>query len=239
MTSNNTTQSIKERVLSFIQAEGLNKNKFYIRTGIANGTLDKKSGITGDTLTKIYSAFPTIDIEWLVTGEGNMYKSRFTLSENISESKEKYASRANINPEDIIESSTIKNINNLEFVPIFAYQDKHHVEGYLSIPNLNICDGAGYVKSDSMYPLIKPGDIVCYKVSEESDEIYWGEMYIIYLLINKEAFLTTKYINKSELGDDYVKLDSHNEKYTPKDVLKENIAWKAIIKASIRYNSII
>ena len=42
---------------------------------------------------------------------------------------------------------------------------------YISIPRLPKCDGAVYVTGDSMYPLLKSGDIVLYKeVSDIKNE---------------------------------------------------------------------
>lgn len=64
----------KERILQFLEYKGLSKNKFYIKTGISNGTLDKKTGISIDTIEKLYSIFPEINIEWLITGNGPMIK---------------------------------------------------------------------------------------------------------------------------------------------------------------------
>jgi len=64
----------KERIIQFIEYKGLSKNKFYIETGISNGTLDKKTGISTDTIEKLYSSFPEINLEWLLTGKGEMIK---------------------------------------------------------------------------------------------------------------------------------------------------------------------
>jgi len=66
---------IIERILQLIDSEGINKNQFYIRTGISNGLLDKASKIGSDNIEKIYSSFPNTSLEWLITGSGSMYKT--------------------------------------------------------------------------------------------------------------------------------------------------------------------
>ncbi len=234
----NLTQ--KERIIQFIEKEGISKNKFYTRTGISNGTLDKKSGITGDTILKIHKAYPDINLEWLITGEGEMVKSSiFSLHSNLQSIREQYAAVVNIDPTTIPEASFLGAEPPLEFIPIFAYNEVHRCHGYLSIPKLGMCDGAGYVSSDSMYPLIKPGDIVCYKTANHTPVIHWGEAYIVFLRIDGEEFLTIKNINKSDKKEGYVTLSSYNQSYQPKDVPLECIQWKALIKAYVSYNTLL
>ncbi|WP_029902226.1 LexA family transcriptional regulator [Prevotella sp. 10(H)] len=234
----NTTQ--KERVIQFIEKQGISKNKFYNQTGVSNGTLDKKSGITGDTIAKIYAAYPDLNLEWLITGEGDMTKSSvFSLYGNMKSFMDKYASAMNIDPSMVSEKTFLEVESPSEFVPIFSYNDKRKFNGYLSIPNVEACDGASFVKTDSMYPMIKPGDIVCFKSANNTKNIHWGEMYIVYIVIDGEDYLTIKNIERSELGKDYVRLTGYNTKYQPKDVPVEAIQWKAIIKASINYNSVL
>lgn len=94
------------------------------------------------------------------------------------------------------------------------------------------------MKTDSMYPLIKPGDIVCYKTANNTNLIHWGEMYIIYIFIDGEEYLTIKKIEKSDFDDEYVRLTGYNQIYQPKDIPLKNIQWKALIKAHVSYNSI-
>lgn len=231
-----TTQ--KDRILEFLGNQKISKNKFYAETGVANGTLDKRSGVTGDTIRKIYTAYPEINLEWLITGQGNMIKSPFiTINGNAKSIREKYASVTNMDPESISEENFILN-SSLEFIPIFSLNKSRPLQGYLSIPNLNLCDGASYVKTDSMYPLIKPGDIVCFKLVNNTNQIFWGEMYIVHMNIDGEKFMTIKNIEKSELGEKYVSLTSYNKKYGQVDILLEEISWKAIIKAHVSYNSL-
>lgn len=229
----------KDRILEFLASQKISKNKFYLDTGVANGTLDKKSGITGDTIKKIFTAYPEINLEWLIMGEGNMLKSSIiTLNNDLKSMRDMYAIIANLDPDSISEEEFIIE-SPLEFVPIFSSKKNRPFQGYLSIPNLNSCDGAAYVKTDSMYPLIKPGDIVCFKLANNANQIHWGDMYIIHTIIDGDEYLTIKNIEKSQLGEEYVSLVSYNQKYAQLDILLKDISWKALIKAHVIYNSII
>ena len=65
---------MKERILQFIEYKRLSKNKFYKETGLSNGILDKQGGISSDSLEKIYCVYPEINLDWLLTGKGEMLK---------------------------------------------------------------------------------------------------------------------------------------------------------------------
>lgn len=65
---------MKERILQFIEYKKLSKNKFYKETGLSNGILDKQGGISSDSLEKIYCVYPEINLDWLLTGKGEMFK---------------------------------------------------------------------------------------------------------------------------------------------------------------------
>ncbi|MCK0203330.1 hypothetical protein MWN41_09935 [Ornithobacterium rhinotracheale] len=107
----------------------------------------------------------------------------------------------------------------------------------IKIPNLPKCDGAIFVTGDSMYPLLKSGDIVLYK-EMPLDSIFYGEMYLLSYRVDEwEEYITVKYVQKSELGGEYLKLVSQNQHHQPKDVLARDISAIALIKASIRINT--
>lgn len=108
----------------------------------------------------------------------------------------------------------------------------------LKIPNLPKCDGAIYVTGDSMYPLLKSGDIVAYKeVKDILNGVFWGEMYIVSVLVDDEEYVSVKYIQRSSKGEEYMKLVSQNPHHQPKDVQVRNIQALALVKASIRINA--
>lgn len=89
---------------------------------------------------------------------------------------------------------------------------------------------------DSMYPLLKSGDIIIYKVLNDLQNILWGEMYLLSIAHNGDTFLTVKYVKQSETPG-YVKLISYNEHHQPKDFPFDAIRFAAHIKASVRINS--
>ncbi|MDN5479878.1 MAG: S24 family peptidase, partial [Chryseobacterium sp.] len=125
----------------------------------------------------------------------------------------------------------------LGLVEVFNGSENGNVLDYLSIPNLPKSDGAIFMTGDSMYPILKSGDIVALKIIHKSDIIY-GEMHYVeyYSNYGDIEFKAIKYIKKSELGQDYIKLVSQNHHHESKDILLSNVGTVALVNASVRYN---
>ena len=121
-------------------------------------------------------------------------------------------------------------------VPLFTDSSNAEPIDYIHIPNLPKCDGAIYIVGDSMYPLLKSGDIILYKKLNNIEDIFWGDMYLLSIDIDGEEYVTVKYIQKSD-KDGFVKLVSQNQYHGDKDVELSRIRALAFIKASIRMNS--
>lgn len=65
--------TLRDRLLLFIEKEGLNPNQFYVATGLANGFLDKVGNkLNRSTVEKIKQSFPYLNIDYLVSGKGEM-----------------------------------------------------------------------------------------------------------------------------------------------------------------------
>jgi len=121
--------------------------------------------------------------------------------------------------------------------PLFADQTEAKPVNYIHIPNLPKCDGAIYVVGDSMYPLLKSGDIVLYKQLSDVRDVFWGDMYLLSIDIDGEEYITVKYVQKSD-HEGYVKLVSQNQHHADKEVEISRIRAIALIKASIRMHTI-
>ncbi len=121
-------------------------------------------------------------------------------------------------------------------IPLFMDSSNAEPIDYIHIPNLPKCDGAIYIVGDSMYPLLKSGDIILYKKINNIDDIFWGDMYLLSVDIDGEEYVTVKYIQKSD-KEGFVKLVSQNQYHGDKDVEISRIRALAFIKASIRMNS--
>lgn len=77
--------STKERIIEFLNYKCINTSAFLEKTGIKRGFLDGdklKSTVSDIFIAKIIAAFPDINIEWLVTGGGEMIKEENEKEKN-------------------------------------------------------------------------------------------------------------------------------------------------------------
>lgn len=121
-------------------------------------------------------------------------------------------------------------------VGLFSENNVQYPINYLSIPDLPHVDGAIFVRGDSMYPLLKSGDIVVYKAVNSLYNVMWGEMYIVDCDLDGDDYTAVKFLNKVEGDDSQALLVSHNPHHAPKAIPLSAIRALAIVKASIRYN---
>ena len=71
----------KERLKEFVSKQGLGQNAFEKKVGIAVGYLSSKSvSVTSDTIEKVIENFPNLNLDWLITGEGDMLKNTGTMT---------------------------------------------------------------------------------------------------------------------------------------------------------------
>ena len=122
-------------------------------------------------------------------------------------------------------------------VPIFEDESSVKPINFIHIPNLPKCDGAIYVVGDSMYPLLKSGDIILYKQLNDVRDIFWGDMYLLSIDMDGEEYITVKYVQKSD-HEGYIKLVSQNQHHADKEVEVSRVRAIALIKASVRMHTI-
>lgn len=69
--------SVSGRIRIFIASKGIHVSDFERICGLSNGAVSKMgNGTRRSTIDKISTAFPDLNKYWLMTGEGDMLKSR-------------------------------------------------------------------------------------------------------------------------------------------------------------------
>lgn len=223
---------ITDRIKQIIDYKNINKSQFYKQTGLSNGFLDKVKDIGSSKIEQILISYPEISPNWLLTGRGDMFLENLNINRIINNRK---TTDAVIDVQEVPFYDGLSATMGLK--ALFESGKPQQVLETIKIPNLPKCDGGIAVTGDSMYPLLKSGDIVLYKQTQ-IDSIFFGEMYLLSVNIDDwEEYITVKYVQKSDKGEDYVKLVSQNQHHQPRDIKKTQIAAIAMIKASIRYNT--
>ncbi len=228
----NKSSNIKERVLQIAELKGVAKEKFFESIGMTYGNFkgkSKETPLNSNAIVDIFSKYPDIDLEWLLTGKGDMLKDG-PQTQVYKLRGDRAIKHQQIPLYDLEASAGL----------VQLFQDGGSVEPIdtISIPNLPKCDGALYVVGDSMYPLLKSGDIVMYKqVHDLPNDFFWGEMYLVHINMDGDTYTTVKYIQRSDVGPEYIKLVSYNQHHSPKDIHLSRIRAAALVKASVRINS--
>ncbi|HEU4496312.1 MAG TPA: S24 family peptidase [Flavobacterium sp.] len=229
---------VSERVGQYIAKKGVSYYAFENSIGASRGSISKavKEGksIGSQVLENILSVYTDLNPVWLLTGQGDIF------SDNGAVMQDKQIETYSLKTDSFVESQQIP-LYDIEavagLVPLFQDSKSQDPIDHISIPHLPKCDGAVYVTGDSMYPLLKSGDIVLYKeIHDVANEIFWGEMYLLGIDMSGEEYVTVKYIQKSEIRG-CVKLVSQNKHHQDKDVELSKIKALALVKASIRVNA--
>lgn len=66
---------IKENIIKYLEFRNITRYKFYQKSGITRGILDQETGISEENISKFLACYPEVDVNWLLTSEGQMIKN--------------------------------------------------------------------------------------------------------------------------------------------------------------------
>ena len=80
----------KERLLEFLTYLNIGQTAFEKKISIANGYISHNKGSLGsEIISKISDVYPDLDLEWLITGKGDMLKSDIPSQISFSDFKQR------------------------------------------------------------------------------------------------------------------------------------------------------
>lgn len=213
----------KERILHYIECKNIPKSKFYNDLGIKRGLLDSdklKASVTDVVIAKILAIYKDLNINWLLTGEGNMLRAE-SEKENIPVA----------HPSD---SPT----EGIPLIPISAMAGaftgeqtvlEYECERFV-VPTFKGAEFLISVKGSSMYPKYNSGDIVaCKRLPMDDIFFQWNKVYV---LDTDQGPL----IKRVKPGSDkeHVLIVSDNERYEPFELPLNRIYHVALVIGVIR-----
>lgn len=226
---------IKRKILTFLSEMGISQYDFYRKTGITRGILGQNNGISEENIARFLAAYPEVSVEWLFMGNGSMLRDQ-EEQRGVPTVQETFPLRTDHNVK--LQTVPLYELDaTAGLVALFNSSSRQAPVSHIQIPDLPPCDGALYVRGDSMYPLLKSGDIILYKeIASDTRCILWGEMYLLSFVMDGETYITIKYIQRSD-DDAHVRLVSQNPHHAPQDIPADSIRALALVKASIRFNT--
>lgn len=221
--------TIKERILTFIESEGIKKNAFFQETGIQASNFKGKNILSqpgSDMLVKILSIYPKLSAEWLMTGRGSMLSS--DDSDNAAkQTPEPVAKRVDdgenqgipLLPLDAMAGAFTDDIS------VMAYECERYI-----VPAFKGADFLIPVKGDSMLPTYKSGDLVaCQRVPLDNMFFQWNKTYVL-------DTVQGALIKRIRRGSDseHVLIVSDNPAYEPFELSLKQFHGVALVRGIIR-----
>ena len=93
--------TIKDRILTFLNSEGIKKADFYSTTGISDSNFKGKnlsSQLGGDAIVKVLTSYPELSADWLLTGAGSMLKDDLNGIQTADETNGSTLPTTSMNP---------------------------------------------------------------------------------------------------------------------------------------------
>ena len=257
--------SINERIQTLINiAFNGNKRAFSNAIGVGATVIQNivgtRQGKPSYGVIEAICANANVSPEWLISGNGDMLKTKSTPahpnSQEAAASSGKVTNNKGISKKEEVEIKPIHEprcfehkLDNQE-VYLYDFQatagitslfdnNTNNIIDILRIPNMPICDGAIRITGNSMFPVLSSGDIIAYRQQTilNISDIYFGQMYLIGYDDNGDDYVVVKIVKQSLQGDDYITLHSYNPEHPDKDIHISSIRAMALVKASVRINS--
>lgn len=236
---------IIDRIRDFIDHKGISMRSFEVQAGLTNGiistALKRNTDISWESVSKIVDTYKEIDIEWLITGNGQMLKVNdelIPLQPVISpksikeEGKEielpctdefEYVNNDNEGKVPIVHELSFATIDPDE--PSTIKADEHYY-----IKEFRNADFLMRVAGDSMYPKYKPGDLIACRNIRYTNFYQWGKPYA--LLTCHQGIIIGRVYEHHQYTT-FVRVKSDNPSYPEWEIPIDEVARAAIIIGSI------
>lgn len=235
---------VRDRLEYYIAHKGLSVRRFEILIGASNGYVSNiKLNITPAKQKQIQSAFPDLNMSWVLTGEGEML--RHAPSHNITGNNNIVGNNTGNNT--IIADTQAQKSTDNHYKPIVpkylasqpntdVYKilntDGHslQLDSMTAIPPYNNFDFYYMVRQDAMKPLYKEGDVLALAHTERGSDIVQGASMIIDT--NDFGFLLRRIYDR---GDYYeCRIINENSSFETQNIAKTKVIRLYRIVYSIR-----
>ena len=207
----------------YLAEKGVTSYEFYKASGVTRGILQQNNGISEDNIARFLAYAPDVNIEWLITGKGDMLRNKEVVTQRKAEPAL-----------PVLENSH----EGIPLIPLSAMAGaftgetsvmEYECERYV-IPAFKGADFLIPVKGDSMQPTYYPGDLVaCQRIPLNDLFFQWNKTYV---LDTKQGSLIKRVRRGSD--DDHVLIVSDNAEYEPFELEKSQFYGVALVRGLVR-----
>lgn len=202
---------VKERIIKFVDYINIPIKTFELNCKMSNGYVSSiRKSLGTEKLDNVLKAYPVLNRDWLLYGEGEMLKPtekepeidepQYTISQDNKNNGVPYYDVDFIGGFDLVE-------NDQTLLPTYR----------INFVQYNNADSWVNISGHSMEPQIGHGDIIALKeLYDWEDYVLYGEVYAIVT----DQYRTVKRINKSAEGKEYLKLVPVNKDFDEQDIKK-------------------
>lgn len=200
--------SIQSRIREFAKIKGIDIKTFEANSGLSNGFVSKiGDSIRETSFNKILSAYPDLNKNWVITGEGAI---------DIKSNSSEYRSNKKRDKVPFYDSDVTASI-------VGSFSDiKEDPSFWVDFKPFNDCDALFRVYGDSMYPKYGSGEIVAVKQVFNIESILWGEAYLIVSNSEYDNLRTIKTVHPYDKDESKIILRASNPNFKGDTIVKKN-----------------
>ena len=159
--------TVKDRLTAYLKEKGVNKSEFGRTIGVSSAFVSAiRQSISPENLGKIAAAYPDLNIEWLLTGEGSMTSAENRKADN-------YAGEDSAHYTYLLPMSASGG-------SLSGFSDGARLADCEKVVSpIADVDFAITVYGDSMYPDYPSGSRILIKRIDPSAFIAWGNVYVL------------------------------------------------------------
>ena len=193
----------KDRILRFIEHEGISIREFERKCGFSNGYFNKIKDFSAAKVEEIAQVFPNLNYVWVLTGETCMLNSDMAQPVETRPCVPLTAAAGSLSGDSI--GVTLEQCEQMPLI--------HQIPSY---------DFTMFIKGDSMSPKFESGDEIACRRIDQSRFIQWGKVHV---LDTTQGFVIKRVYDDG----DKIRCVSYNPEYADFSIPKEDILSMSLV----------
>lgn len=228
--------SVKNRLNEYLKFKNIRKSHFEKSINVSNGYINSLSGSpSANKINDISKVYNDLNIEWLLTGEGEMIKLQGKSLDANFEKKDDQWQMVQEEPENfnIVQEEKFKPVPyyNVDFSGGWSSEDVFanvRPDFFINNPEFQRSDFACNLVGKSISSIIPDGAVVGFKVIDDWKTYFpQNELYGI---ITKNEFRTVKIVRRNKENNTLILVPAPSSEFSERFCTEEEIPEEYVIK---------